>query len=332
MTELLLVIEVAGLVVLSAICSGLNVGLMSLNPADLKRKAELGDKRAKRVMPFRKNSHLTIAGIVFTNVGLISATSLVLDTQLNGFAAGLLSTLLIVVFAEVLPQAWFARYALTFCAYLTPILRLMIIVSYPIAKPLQLLMDRLIGHEQSLLHTRGELGILIGEHLLPGASELDEDEVEIIRGALTLSEKRVRSIMTPIENVYWLTSDTLIDGARINELKSKGWSRIPIFDTKISRCQGILLMKDLVDIDFDEEPIHIDELPLHPTKTVGSMTALDTMFRKFIAARSHLMPVERDDKIIGIVTIEDLLEEILGHEIEDESDHSRALAGAQSKS
>ena len=60
MTELLLVIEVAGLVVLSAICSGLNVGLMSLNPADLKRKAELGDKRAKRVMPFRKNNHLRI--------------------------------------------------------------------------------------------------------------------------------------------------------------------------------------------------------------------------------------------------------------------------------
>ena len=52
------------------------------------------------------------------------------------------------------------------------------------------------------------------------------------------------------------------------------------------------------------------------------MTALDTLFRKFIGAHSHLMPVERDDKIIGIVTIEDLIEEILGHEIEDESDHA----------
>ena len=53
------------------------------------------------------------------------------------------------------------------------------------------------------------------------------------------------------------------------------------------------------------------------------MTALDTMFRKFIVARSHLTPVERDDKIVGIVTIEDLIEEILGHEIEDEADHVR---------
>jgi CBS domain containing-hemolysin-like protein len=51
------------------------------------------------------------------------------------------------------------------------------------------------------------------------------------------------------------------------------------------------------------------------------MTALDTMFRKFIAAHSHLMPVEREDEIVGIVTIEDLIEEIIGHEIEDETDH-----------
>jgi CBS domain containing-hemolysin-like protein len=53
------------------------------------------------------------------------------------------------------------------------------------------------------------------------------------------------------------------------------------------------------------------------------MTALDTLFRKFINGGTHLFPVERDDRIIGIVTIEDLLEEIVGHEIEDETDRKR---------
>jgi CBS domain containing-hemolysin-like protein len=80
----------------------------------------------------------------------------------------------------------------------------------------------------------------------------------------------------------------------------------------------MLMMKRLVDIDFDDEPQMVRDLPLFAAPMVGSMTALDTLFRKFISARSHLMPVERDDKIVGIVTIEDLLEEIVGHEIEDE--------------
>ncbi len=85
----------------------------------------------------------------------------------------------------------------------------------------------------------------------------------------------------------------------------------------------MLLVKELVDVDFDENPPRVDELRLHPTQTVGSMTALDTMFRKFIAAQSHLIPVERDDKIVGIVTIEDLVEEIVGHEIHDETDRDK---------
>src|SRR5690606_19316912 len=96
------------------------------------------------------------------------------------------------------------------------------------------------------------------------------------------------------------------------------------FNRALTTCYGVLLMKDLVDVNFDEKPQRVDEMPLYPTQIVGSMTALDTMFRKFIAARTHLIPVEKDDKIVGIVTIEDLLEEIVGHEIEDETDRQKA--------
>ena len=56
---------------------------------------------------------------------------------------------------------------------------------------------------------------------------------------------------------------------------------------------------------------------------MGANTALDTMFRHFIKAKGHLIVVEKKQKIIGIVTIEDLIEEILGHEIEDETDHQK---------
>jgi CBS domain containing-hemolysin-like protein len=66
----------------------------------------------------------------------------------------------------------------------------------------------------------------------------------------------------------------------------------------------------------------VSSFNLHKTRVIGSRTALDTMFRKFISIHSHLVPIEKDDEIIGIVTVEDLVEEILGHEIADETDHA----------
>lgn len=323
MDTLILVIEVLVLVGFSALCSGLNIALMSLDISDLKRKAKLGNVAAKRVLPLRRNSHLSLAGILLTNVGAVSATSLVLEHAYNGLIAGVMSTLLIVIFGEIFPQALLSRRALFYVSMLSPALRMMIFFTYPISKPLQLLLDKLFGKERSKLQTRHELGIMITEHLGRQESELDEDEVEIIRGALQLSEKRVRDIMTPIDDVFWLTPDTLLDDAKIDEIKAISRSRIPIFNRLKTQCFGVLLMKELIDIDFDGNHYRVDDLLLHPTQMIGSMTALDTMFRKFIAAKSHLMPIEKDDRIIGIVTIEDLLEEIVGHEIEDETDRQQ---------
>jgi metal transporter CNNM len=149
-----------------------------------------------------------------------------------------------------------------------------------------------------------------------------------MRGALQLSEKRVRDIMTDIRHTYWLAPDDVVDDDKIDELKAQGFSRIPIFNRELTKCYGLLLMKDLVDVDFNGHSHKISDMKLHKTQVVGSMTALDTMFRKFISARSHLIPIEKDDQIAGIVTIEDLLEEIIGHEIEDETDRQRASSSA----
>jgi len=314
----------AVLLISAAVCSGLNIAIMSLDLDDIKRKTKMGNRQAKKVLPLRENVHLTLAAILLTNMGFVSGTAIVLGDRFNGFVAGAISTLLLVVFGELLPQALFARRAIAICSKLSWLLKFMVIITYPISKPLQLMMDRLFGNgkdEKTRLHSRRELGLMIGEHLgKEAASELDESEVEIIRGALQLSEKKVTDIMTPIKNVYWMKASSVIDGKKIDEIKEANYSRIPIFNKNLSNCYGILLMKDLVDIDFDETSYSLDDLPIHPTKLVGSRTALDTMFKRFIAAQTHLIPIEKNCTIIGIVTIEDLIEEIIGQEIVDESD------------
>lgn len=317
------ILTVIFLIVMSAICSGLNIALISLDPSELRRKAKLGNKQAIKIYPFRKNAHLSLASILLANVAFASGAAIILGDSLNGFVAAAVSTILLVIFSELLPQALFTRNALAFCARFVPLLRILVIVTYPLSKPLQLVLDRTFGpHATTRLHTRHELGLLINDHLDEPASELDEDEVEIIRGALQLSEKQVVDIMTPISDVFWIKETASIDEQMIERIKSAGYSRIPIFNAKLNECYGVLLMKELVDMDFDENPEYVSDLRLHKTKPIGSRTALDTMFRHFISAQTHLMPVTLNNKIVGIVTIEDLIEEIIGHEIIDESDRT----------
>lgn len=323
MNELVLLMEILILVFIAAICSGLNISIMSLKIEDLERQAKLGNKQAQRVLPLRKNSHMTLASILLVNVAVVSISSILLENYVGGVIAVMTTTILMVIFGEIVPQVWFVRYALKFCAFFAPLMRLMIFITYPLSKPIQLMLDWWLGQETTRLHTRDELGLIVSEHLGVKKSQLDKDEVEIIQGALQLSEKRVKDITTPIKRVFYLASTQKINAKKIDEIKRHNRSRIPVFDKKFQKCYGVLLMKDLIDIDFDEKAYKINELRLYAAKTVGSMTALDTMFRHFISARSHLMPVTEDGKIIGIVTIEDLIEEIIGHEIEDEADRER---------
>ncbi len=295
---------------------------MSLNLQDLKRQAQLGNASAKKVLPYRKNAHLTLASILLTNVAFASASSIVLAGKMNGFVAAAISTILLVIFGELLPQAIFTRHALKIVNFFVPFLQFMKIITYPLAKPLQLILDKWFGTEKPFLHTRNELSLIIGEHINHSSSELDEDEVEIIKGALQLSEKKVSSIMTPINKTFYLSPKNNIDKKAIKLIKKKGYSRIPVLNLKTNEVFGVILMKELVDLDFEKKSLTAKEMNLYKTTIVGANTALDTMFRHFIKAKGHLIVVEKKHKIIGIVTIEDLIEEILGHEIEDEKDNS----------
>ncbi len=315
-------LQVVILVAMAATFSGLNISLMSLPLGDLERRAKLGNARAKRVLPLRRDAYLSLSAILFANVAVVSVTTLLLEGQFNGWVAGIATTLLMVVFGEVLPQAIFVRSALRLCAKFAPLIHLAIIVTYPLSKPLSLLLYRLMGNEKRRrLHTRAELGLLINEHKIGAESELDDGEVAIIQNALQLSEKTVKDIMTPIKLVYWLTSEAVLDEHVVDEVVARGYSRVPIFDENLTKCFGVLLAKDMVDIDFDENPVPVLYFPLHSTQLVGSRTALDTMFHKFPKIGSHLIPIERNDRIIGIMTAEDLIEEMLGYEIADEVDH-----------
>ncbi len=320
MQMVLLILSVIFLLAVSGICSGLNIAIMEIDINELNRKARLGQKNAKRILPLKNNIHLPLVSILIANIASVSGLSLLLNTRINGLLSVLVATFLTVLFGEIFPQAIFNRNPMKYLIMFMPILKIFMIITYPISKPLQTLLDRMFPKINSKPKSRRELGLLISDQLKSKDNEIDEDEIAIMTGALELSTKKVLDIMTPIKKTYYLHLDTALNDLELDKLKERNYSRIPILDKDLKMSYGYLILKDLIDINFDDNNYKVKDMVLHKTKSVGPKMALDTLFREFIRYHSHLLIVKSDNLIIGIVTIEDLFEEIIGHEIEDEAD------------
>lgn len=101
-------------------------------------------------------------------------------------------------------------------------------VMYPIAYPTALILDAVLGKEEGTTYKKAGLKTLVSLHRTLGTERLNDDEVTIITAVLDLKEKPVGDIMTPLKDVYVMSADQIMDVKTMNEIMSKGYSRIPI--------------------------------------------------------------------------------------------------------
>lgn len=301
---------------LSGIFSGLNIGMMMARPDDLKRKAEQGDKIAARVYRYRKNGYYLIFCILLGNVGVNTALSILLGNITSGVIGGVLATILITMFGEILPQAIFSQRGYRFARYFFWLLDAIYVLFWPLAKPMSLLLNRWIGKETPSLYTHKELEQLIYEHAIREDSPVDFDESRIAAGALQFSKKTAGDIATPMSETFIVELEDELDMALLGRIKRSGHhSRIPVRDE--GRLVGLLYIKDLVGRDL---PTPISQLYRDKIHDIDAQSRLDTALSRFIQTRSHLFVVMDGSKEVGIVTLEDVIEEIIRREIEDEFD------------
>ena len=308
----------------SALFSGLTLGFFSLNKDDLKRKANLGDIDAQKVYSLRENGNLLLCTLLIGNVAVNSALSIFLGSIISGILAGLTATGLIVVFGEIAPQAVFSRHALVLGARLAWLVRLLLIILLPVCWPLAWVLNRALGVEMPVVYSKRELMKIVEDHENMKESEIDEDEEKIIKGALSFSEKTVKIIMTPRVEVYALSADQTLDLNTIRKIYEAGHSRIPVYENDIDHIIGILYSKDLIANDLKDKIAR--DVCRKDVIFVESTKRLDELMNAFKKTRHHLFVVLNEfGGVSGIVTIEDVLEEIIGEEIVDEFDHHEDL-------
>lgn len=307
------------LVLLSGIFSGLTIGLMSLNKTELQRKIKLRDTDAKKVYSVRKNGNFLLTTLLLGNVAVNTALSIFLGDVASGVVGGVLATVLIVILGEIIPQALFSRYALKVGGSLVFLVRFFMIVLAPVSYPIAWVLDKALGKEIPTVWSREEIKEIVKFHKKSDSSDIDEDEERIVLGALSFSERKVRDIYTKKEDVFALEKETVLSQKVLQEIRESGYTRIPVYEKELDAIYGILFVKDLIGRERD---LPIKSLVRKQNiLSVFEHKKLDSLLNQFIQQKVHLAVVmNKEKKVLGIVTLEDVVEEILEKEILDEVD------------
>lgn len=323
-------LALATLVLLGGVFAGLTLGLMGQDEVYLKVIASLGErterKHAQQVLSLiGRGKHWVLVTLLLLNVITNETLPIVLDKILGGgWPAVVASTVLVVVFGEVIPQSISVRYGLQVGAMFAPFVLGLMYVMYPVAYPVAMLLDRLLGEDHGTVYKKSGLKTLVTLHRTMGVERLNQDEVTIILAVLDLKEKPVGAIMTPIDDVFTMSADTVLDQKTVEDIFNKGFNRIPIHvPGQRHNYIGMLLVRVLISYDPEDAlPVHL--FPLATLPETSPETLCLNILNYFQEGRLHMVVVSSLpgdlDGALGILTLEDVIEELIGEEIVDESD------------
>lgn len=178
--------------------SGLNLAFFSISKLRLEVEASQGNKKAVLISRMRKDSNLLLATILWANVAVNVLLALLANSVLAGVAAFLFSTVALTLFGEIIPQAFFSRYAMSAAYYLSPVVRVYRVLLFVVAKPTALLLNALLGRESVKYFKESGLRELIRMHMGPEAPDITEVEGT---GALNFLALDDLSVMEEGENI-----------------------------------------------------------------------------------------------------------------------------------
>ncbi|XP_078269494.1 metal transporter CNNM2-like isoform X2 [Rhinoraja longicauda] len=328
------VIFISVLLCLSGMFSGLNLGLMALDPMELRIVQNCGtDKEknyAKRIEPVRRQGNYLLCSLLLGNV-LVNTTLTILldDIAGSGVVAVAMSTVGIVIFGEIVPQAICSRHGLAVGANTIVLTKFFMLLTFPASYPVSRLLDVILGQEIGTVYNREKLLEML--RVTDPYNDLVKEELNIIQGALELRTKTVEDVMTPLRDCFMIACEAILDFSTMSEIMESGYTRIPVYEGERSNIVDLLFVKDLAFVDPDDcTPLKtITKFYNHPLHFVFNDTKLDAMLEEFKKGKSHLAIVQRVNnegegdpfyEVLGIVTLEDVIEEIIKSEILDETD------------
>ncbi|MCA9137720.1 MAG: HlyC/CorC family transporter [Planctomycetales bacterium] len=322
---LLLLFTAATFLLLSGVMAAVDAAVLSVSRPEIEELRIQRKWGAERLAQVRDRLNESVVVIVIaTNTINVLGPILVSHQAFEHFSVTgvvtvtVLLTIGTIVFSEIIPKSIGARYAPTIARLFAPLINAAGLVLYPVVKLFAWISHPFTSGKRKI-GTEDQIRALvrIGHH----AGLIETDEGTLIHRAFVLCDKTAGQVMTPLSDVAALGAEFTVQQA-VNEIGRCKFSRYPVFGHNLDEVVGIVLSRDILLESLSDPSRRIRSLARSPA-IVAADTKSDDLLDLFRRQRIHLAVVQDDGRTVGIITMEDVLEELVG-EIHDEKDRSRS--------
>jgi len=315
-------------VLLSGVFSSTEIAVFSLSELRIRHLVEKKRVGARRLQQLKQDSHkLLITILIGNNVVNIGAAAIATSIAITlfgnagvGIATGAM-TFIILLVGEIVPKAFATIHAEKIALGMAPIIGFMQKLFFPFVWFFDIVTSFFIPKNKTLAIHLSEEEVRDIVNMSGEQGSIKVQEKEMIQNIFLLDDTPVAEVMTPRPDVEALEDDKLVQDV-VAFVKEKGYSRVPIYQGDLDNITGILYAKDLLMVKGHEKLSEI----ARPAFFVPETKLADEMLREFKQKKIHLaIVVNEHGTMTGLITIEDLLEEIVG-EIYDETDTIEDIA------
>jgi CBS domain containing-hemolysin-like protein len=322
------VLALAVLIGLSGFFSGLEVALVGVRKSKVIQLLNEGVKGSKALHKLKTNPSWMMSSVnLGNNLVNVGASALATTVSLRlfgddglGIAIGIM-TFLILVFGEITPKTYCNANSTKIALRYAPILLGFSYIFYPVVKFFEIITKGVVKITGSSYIpppiTEEEIKGVIDQGLAEKA--IEKDEMELVHGALKFDDTVIRSVMTPRTKMFTLNAKTILFEA-LPEINQNGYSRIPIYGASKDDIVGFIHVRDVLkELEKDNKMKSLEQISRKPV-FVSQEKMVSALLKEMKGRKTHMaIVVDEHGGVEGLVTLEDLLEEIVG-EIEDESD------------
>jgi magnesium and cobalt exporter, CNNM family len=318
-------------VAVSAFCSILEAVLYSISTSQVEMLKKQGHSSAHLLQELREDIDESITAILTLNTiahtvgaAVAGASAAVVFGEQNLILFSAVFTLIILLFSEILPKTIGISYAVLLAPYIAHPLRLMIITLRPIVWLCQLVTHLIPQPESTDSISAEELQTIAT--LSRQSGEIEADQERVIFNILELSSRIVRDVMTPRTVTFSLDETMTVAEAMKNETRLSNHSRVPVYKKEADNVTGIIMRRDvLLAVAEQRNDTKLSEL-MSPVHFVAETSPLNHILIDFFELHQHLfVVVDEYGAVTGVISMEDVLEEIVGREIMDESDNTQNM-------